>query len=91
MTRAALPGVAWVSQGIWGTSPSPETESQSLAVFGTFPLLSHLLKINSGGGEEPAVTHTHKDVRVRQRRQRQSVKPKPRAEIIAFLDIIDIK
>ena len=37
------------------------------------------------------VTCTHKDVHVRQRRQRQNIKHKTRTEIMAFLDIIDIK
>jgi len=91
MSRAALAGAAWGNQGIWGTSPSPEIEIQSLMVFSTFLLLSHLLKINSRGGYEPGVTYTHKDVHGRQSRQRQSFKPITRAEIIAFLDTLHIK
>lgn len=83
--------MAWGGQGIRRASPSPEIQVQSFVVFSMFLLLSHLLKINSGGGQESGVTHTHKDVHGRQRRQKRSIKPKTRTEFIAFLGIIDIK
>lgn len=90
-TRATFTGVAQVNHGIRGISPWLEVWLQSLVAFGAFLLLSHLLQINGRGGQEPGITHTHKDVHGRQGRQRRNIKHKTRTEIIAFLDIIDIK
>lgn len=90
-TRVTFTGVAQVSQGIRGISPWLEVWLQSLVAFSAFLLLCHLLQINCRGGQEPGVMHPHKDVHRRQGRQRQNIKHKTRTEIIAFLDIIDIK
>lgn len=91
MTRVAFTGVAQVNRGIRGNNPWLEVWIQSLVALSAFLLFSHLLQINSRGGQEPGVTHTHKDVHGRQGRQRQNIKHKTRTEITAFLDIIDIK
>lgn len=55
-----------------------------------FLLLSHLLEVSSGGGQESGVTHTPKDVH-EDREDKQSNKPKTQIQIIAFLGITDIK
>lgn len=63
---AALAGVACVSQGMWQTSPLPGIDIHSLVVFSMFLLLSHLLKINSRGGQESGVTHPHNAMKGRE-------------------------
>lgn len=45
-------GNDFLKQGIWGMSPSPGTEIQSLMVLLVLLLLCHLLEVSNGGGQE---------------------------------------